>query len=545
MHFNSSQSNQIGLGFQNNSIDHGQMFSQQSNFGLNNRVQQGGGLFSSHQLMGGTNNANNPSIGLHQNLEFTSHVNQPSAPGLGQLGLGQNEMVLQVNRPSTNSLGQLGHGQLGLGQHEMISHVNQPSTNSLGLLGFGRLGLCPTVTEVRRTYVTPQRVQVHSVVDYFPVQNQAPVVQQSEMSITEYRTTQLLTTNSTRDRFFSPPNPNDQIHIQGQQPNSFQSLNRLPMSNQQQVNHPLITERDPQGNHFRNPFQYQHPSYYQSHSQKFNQYQNPSYNNPSLMQNQPVFGSNVQNQFYNPSYNFQNQPRKATLQLIEEDEHSDHKGKVKEVLDAEPLNSYVPNTMDQDPKENQPPNHTIPQNQSVDTTNAASDDSDDGDDNETEDDGRIHSLPCKKYGPYTCPKCKSVFNTSQLFAAHVGTHYKDESRAEKRKRQIAKYRRKNLRLVQVGDALTVVPVSFDSPPRKNRHKQKNVSKKAKKDSEEVEDEDAKVDSGEDEEKDATMASKEVEEKDKAEMQEQAALPALPDKKGIIAVVKDEPLELMD
>ncbi|KAK7310313.1 hypothetical protein RJT34_07751 [Clitoria ternatea] len=33
-------------------------------------------------------------------------------------------------------------------------------------------------------------------------------------------------------------------------------------------------------------------------------------------------------------------------------------------------------------------------------------------------DGRIHSFPYKKNGPYTCSKCMQVFDTSQRFAAY-------------------------------------------------------------------------------------------------------------------------------
>ncbi|XP_058774061.1 uncharacterized protein LOC131648304 [Vicia villosa] len=44
------------------------------------------------------------------------------------------------------------------------------------------------------------------------------------------------------------------------------------------------------------------------------------------------------------------------------------------------------------------------------------------------DDGIIHTLPHKKYGPYTCPKCSQVLATSQKFASHVtSNHYKFDS----------------------------------------------------------------------------------------------------------------------
>ncbi|XP_045830776.1 GATA zinc finger domain-containing protein 18-like [Trifolium pratense] len=42
------------------------------------------------------------------------------------------------------------------------------------------------------------------------------------------------------------------------------------------------------------------------------------------------------------------------------------------------------------------------------------------------DDGKLRSLPYKKYGPYTCPTCKIVLTTSQKYANHVKwIHHKD------------------------------------------------------------------------------------------------------------------------
>ncbi|CAA7027748.1 unnamed protein product [Microthlaspi erraticum] len=58
-------------------------------------------------------------------------------------------------------------------------------------------------------------------------------------------------------------------------------------------------------------------------------------------------------------------------------------------------------------------------------------------------DGRTHSLPYEKYGPYTCPKCKSVFDSSQKFAAHVSSsHYKNETLEEKAQRYNARNKRR-------------------------------------------------------------------------------------------------------
>ncbi|KAK7343237.1 hypothetical protein VNO77_11831 [Canavalia gladiata] len=78
-------------------------------------------------------------------------------------------------------------------------------------------------------------------------------------------------------------------------------------------------------------------------------------------------------------------------------------------------------------------------------------------------DGRLHSLPYKKNGPYTCPKCKHVFGTSQRFAAHVSSnHYKYETKEQRRKRLMAKIRGRSLRIHRVNDGLTFVPVSSSS-----------------------------------------------------------------------------------
>ncbi|XP_006281471.2 soluble scavenger receptor cysteine-rich domain-containing protein SSC5D [Capsella rubella] len=63
-------------------------------------------------------------------------------------------------------------------------------------------------------------------------------------------------------------------------------------------------------------------------------------------------------------------------------------------------------------------------------------------DDDESDDGRTHSIPCEKNGPYTCPKCNCVFNTSQKFAAHMLSHYKSETNEEKDRRLRARNRKK-------------------------------------------------------------------------------------------------------
>ncbi|KAJ8770881.1 hypothetical protein K2173_021796 [Erythroxylum novogranatense] len=86
-------------------------------------------------------------------------------------------------------------------------------------------------------------------------------------------------------------------------------------------------------------------------------------------------------------------------------------------------------------------------------------------------DGKTHSLPHLKYGPYTCPRCKNKFQTSQLFAAHMLSHYKNETIDERKRRLIAKYKRKNLQLCDLRRG-TTSPV-----PRLTTLKIKNLAMK--------------------------------------------------------------------
>lgn len=133
-------------------------------------------------------------------------------------------------------------------------------------------------------------------------------------------------------------------------------------------------------------------------------------------------------------------------------------------------------------------------------------------------DGRTHSLPYKKYGPYTCPKCRGVFYTSQSFAAHMGSHYKHESSDERRRRQEAKNKRKKFRLVQLGGGLTALPVSFKT--RGKRNGGRSVHKKA-----------VEIDQEKDD--------------DEVERKEEAPPPELAAEEGLIDVeIKEEPVELI-
>jgi hypothetical protein len=145
---------------------------------------------------------------------------------------------------------------------------------------------------------------------------------------------------------------------------------------------------------------------------------------------------------------------------------------------------------------------------------------DETDDDHDQDDGRTHSLPYKKYGPYTCPKCRGVFYTSQSFAAHMGSHYKHESSDERRRRQEAKNKRKNLRLGQFGGGLTALPVSFKTPGKRNGGR-RSVHKKP------------------------VEIDQEKDDDDEVERKEEASPPELAAEEGLIDFqIKEEPVELI-
>ncbi|KAL0694184.1 hypothetical protein Bca4012_061364 [Brassica carinata] len=57
-------------------------------------------------------------------------------------------------------------------------------------------------------------------------------------------------------------------------------------------------------------------------------------------------------------------------------------------------------------------------------------------------DGRTHSLPYEKYGPYTCSKCNGVFDTSQKFDAHMSSQYKSETKKDRDERYRARNKSK-------------------------------------------------------------------------------------------------------
>ncbi|KAF5471303.1 hypothetical protein F2P56_011746 [Juglans regia] len=321
-----------------------------------------------------------------------------------------------------SSFGDLNHSNGSSGSSTTTANTN-PHVGSRPIISsLSHLGLSKRVTEVRTSYVAPHRVHVHSFIDFMPVQNQKPDLPLTEVTVThEIVRTQLLAATSTRDRIFNiPGSDDDEIRIQRQP--SIQTQTALSVSSNQ-VNHSLSFQRpEPlRDHHFQKPcnnfahFQTSINSRH-DHPSLGSYLQNPGYNNPSHYQNSVPMETKDQNPSANPP---------LIIRKISS-------GELRFYLESNisnPLRSF--NSVDTDISEDE--------------------------DDEIEGDGRTHSLPYKKYGPYTCPKCKGVFDTSQSFAAHIGSHYKYETSEERRKRLAARRRRKNLRLFRFGAGLTVVP----------------------------------------------------------------------------------------
>lgn len=334
------------------------------------------------------------------------------------------------------------------------AHQLPASTNFINpIIGGGgvvsQLGMSHRVTEMTRTYVTPERVQVHTVIDYFPVQNHNHSPPSHSHNINhEFMRTHLLTATSTSERILQVANGHGRanwVNIQGHAQPCFQnhtssSLPSMSMSHQPFTERRAFLDSDIDHYYYYNPIDHS-PNY-------SNLYHNPSH---------------YHGYFHNVTSHYQNPPprNRATLRLIEEDDESTKgtksDGQPVSTVQPPPLLVVPPTNEVQDSNETYTnPIHYQHQDEDSSSSSGAEGDRD----HEIEGDGRTHSLPCKKYGPYKCPRCLRVFDTSQFFAAHMGSHYRSESTAERRRRQAAKYRKKNLRLVHSSDGLTVLPQPF-------------------------------------------------------------------------------------
>ena len=81
------------------------------------------------------------------------------------------------------------------------------------IVSHGQLGLSQRMTEIRRTYVAPHRIQVHNAIDYFSEQQSQTIFSQNAIIVTEVvRTTKFLTSSLTMEPL---PTSNTIFNIQG------------------------------------------------------------------------------------------------------------------------------------------------------------------------------------------------------------------------------------------------------------------------------------------------------------------------------------------
>ncbi|KAL5831896.1 hypothetical protein ACOSQ4_017250 [Xanthoceras sorbifolium] len=338
--------------------------------------------------------------------------------------------------------------------HRQNGHISQ-STGPTAIVS-GQLGFSQIVTEVRRTCVASNKVQVHSSIDYeLSIQNQIAhpsnnLIRYSQVT----RSTRLLSSTSTTDHLL--PSNNIVPNLSSLMPNNNTSAPVQGLISHGNIS-PSIQNKSNFGNQFLSA----------SNQAK-----------RRLAENEPLHNSNHhQNQ----------QIKRKTPAVMDLGGHTNHHMDMGVVHDRTPVSTVYASQVkgrnpDLDPNCNhksdpsvdqlniknlQNSNIHVPRRNLVGasrdfenkttphTNNNTSDDS-------REYDGRTHSLPCKKPGLYRCPKCLGVFHSSQKFASHMQySHYRNESIAERNKRLTAKNKRKNkFRLVYSSEGLTIVPIQF-------------------------------------------------------------------------------------
>ncbi|EOY32443.1 Uncharacterized protein TCM_040376 [Theobroma cacao] len=349
--------------------------------------------------------------------ENFNHCNSISSVGLG---LGNQTIGARLFLSPTDS---------NIGLNRVIRDGDLIDSNIV----LGQIGLISQrVTEVKKTYVSPNRVQlVHSFVDSVPLQNR-PAFPLSDVTVTEVvKTTRFLTSTYSVERIFaSSPTVTDQgifptsgVFVQAQpavrnQPN--QGLNPLVSQNPSIYQEALnILYHDSIRGKFKRETVFNPTSAYISEQPRYNQ--GPSFDQMAAIfqnPNNPIKSNYNTNQERSPSY-------------------------VNPAVRVPSSRVRVPS-----PYENQPRFHGS-------TFEEISNENDY--DYPLGYDGRTHSLRDYPEGVYGCPKCFVAFHTSQTFAAHIQAHYRHESKEERRRRMAVKCRRKDLRLVRSRHGLTAVP----------------------------------------------------------------------------------------
>ncbi|OAY54636.1 hypothetical protein MANES_03G090200v8 [Manihot esculenta] len=324
------------------------------------------------------------------------------------------DQLLPVNsNPGQNHVNETG-SQLGLNGVVQTSQI--PQRNPL-MVALGQLGLGQKMTEMRSTYVSPYRVLVHRDHGH---------PQQPKFSLGEVAVTEVVTTTT---RFLTPFSPRE-----------FQS--RVMMNHDNNLNLCLnqngLNFHDFFDSNVSNRSQEKKPAVPESELMK-------KYTAESELMKKSATESELRKKYAAESELMKKSAAESELMKKSAAESELMK---KSAAESERKKKSAAESR---------PSGADAERPIIDRTRKKGD-------------GRTHSLPHKKHGPYTCPRCLKVFLTSQNFAAHTTTHYKHETLDERRKRWAAKYRKKYLHFVHqstAGRRLTSFP-NFSRVPLKRK-----------------------------------------------------------------------------
>ncbi|GLT76567.1 hypothetical protein SLA2020_482200 [Shorea laevis] len=301
----------------------------------------------------------------------------------------------------------------------LLPPTNLLQTNQHQTLPVGpRSGQLAFTSELRAPYLGLPRVHVQTLVDRHPCNHPGL----TEISVTEIKTTGIFTPTSVADHFLQPSGISSARGYDDVYQVSNATANRLMLA--------MATRYDD------NPYNYMR----------------------NIPQTQSIIPSQ---QFLNPmpdidgpSLTGQALVQKFDLNEVPSGDDQSLPLAPRELLNAKAVSAYVPNDRRDQQKPDEAAGGHRPgmrvhahSNQVNGEPSQPAGGVDESDHNVVGRDGRTHSLPSRKYGPYKCrwPRCRRVLPTSQQFATHTVSHYSRETAAQRKRRRMERNRNVRLR----------------------------------------------------------------------------------------------------